>query len=573
MDTPMSLTHPTVRVASRRLPAPAYYVALPRRLIEDCQRTPQAIGVYALIARLYRVTRAPVPLSPADLHAYDPQLSPTRALRALQRLKARGYLTAAEQPGRKTRYTPTWGPIRGVPRVWDLDAPGLGRPGHSEYLRLDQRLLDTCLGRLRPHVDYPAQVERYLTTPLISLSDVGAYACALIGLPARSLTLAALGLLVNAEVASLPDDTTLLAIASQRAAGTEALTASGWRRTPWAKQTRATEPGAPLFFVPRDRIGQGIGQPIHDPITACTDTVCGLSALERDIPAALDPPSRVHGGMYLDEEETTTSAYEVQTMTQVGGGKNQHPKEEETVQHCPSSIATCTLPARNEAYVAPRPRTHIDTDGGRDRCASPSEHVASPALQQAIGISAHCSTPTAHTGDDEGRSMLRSLSQKTHDPTSAVTSPMAPAALPEVAHMLLAVGVRRDVAHQLAARPLTQVARVIAQARARQGVRDVAGWVVSALRALPESEPEPVVPTPKVSDLAILTHRGLSNHERVRWLTRFRSAEPADRPAVLARFHAEHPDTGLAVQSLNAEQPEIAPHPATCTGERSLTGR
>lgn len=106
---------------------------------------------------------------------------------------------------------------------------------------------------------------------------------------------------------------------------------------------------------------------------------------------------------------------------------------------------------------------------------------------------------------------------------------------------LLQLGARRDVAQTLADRPLTQVERVIAQARARPGVRDVAGWVVSALRALPAQEPTAVAPPPKVSDLAILAHPGLSNHERTRWLTRFRNADPAERPAVLARFHAEHP--------------------------------
>jgi hypothetical protein len=42
-----------------------------------------------------------------------------------------------------------------------------------------------------------------------------------------------------------------------------------------------------------------------------------------------------------------------------------------------------------------------------------------------------------------------------------------------------------------------QVARVIAQAWAQRGVRDIAGWVVSALRALPADEPAapPRVPT------------------------------------------------------------------------------
>lgn len=114
---------------------------------------------------------------------------------------------------------------------------------------------------------------------------------------------------------------------------------------------------------------------------------------------------------------------------------------------------------------------------------------------------------------------------------------------------LRALGVRPEVALTLAGRPLAQVERVIGQARARGGVRDLAAWVVSALRALPSEEPRPGSPSPKVSDLAILTHQGLSNQERVRWLARFRGADPADRPALLARFAAEHPPENQAASA------------------------
>jgi hypothetical protein len=126
--------------------------------------------------------------------------------------------------------------------------------------------------------------------------------------------------------------------------------------------------------------------------------------------------------------------------------------------------------------------------------------------------------------------------------------------MPPVVRQLLAVGVRQDVARQLADRPAAQVTRVIAQARARQNVKDVAGWVVSALRALPAEEPALAAPPPKVSDLAILLHQGLTNHERMRWLTRFRNADLADRPAVLARFHAEHPAPGAVPPEAGATE-------------------
>lgn len=111
----------------------------------------------------------------------------------------------------------------------------------------------------------------------------------------------------------------------------------------------------------------------------------------------------------------------------------------------------------------------------------------------------------------------------------------------EAETQLRAAGVRQDVARTLRDRPAAQVARVIAQARARPGVRDLAAWVVSALRALPPEEPVANERPPRLSDLPILLHPGLTGAQRQRWLTRFRTADPADRPAILARFRAEHP--------------------------------
>jgi hypothetical protein len=107
----------------------------------------------------------------------------------------------------------------------------MGRPDHLEAVRIEQRLLDTCIGRLRPHPSHPSQIERYLVNPLLSLADVGAYALAQVGLPAASLTLDRLGLLVDRRPRPLPDDITILAVASQRSP--DALTDAGWRRTPY----------------------------------------------------------------------------------------------------------------------------------------------------------------------------------------------------------------------------------------------------------------------------------------------------------------------------------------------------
>ncbi len=167
--------------------APAFfYVPVPRRLAEDLRDSPAALGVFALLARAFRAAAQPVPLSPADLRAFDPALSYGAATRALQRLCAAGWLIPTRHPGRKTAYAPSWGRVGGAPLPWDLAAPALGRPRHLAALRLDQRLLDVCMGRLAPHPTHPASVGRYLVAPLLGLREVGAYALALAGLPAAS---------------------------------------------------------------------------------------------------------------------------------------------------------------------------------------------------------------------------------------------------------------------------------------------------------------------------------------------------------------------------------------------------
>ena len=116
---------------------------------------------------------------------------------------------------------------------------------------------------------------------------------------------------------------------------------------------------------------------------------------------------------------------------------------------------------------------------------------------------------------------------------------------PAGALLLREIGVRRSEREKLAMRPREQIAQVIAQARARGDVRDLAGWVVSALRELPETPPAGP-PQPKVSDRAILMHPELTHAERARWLTRFRSADTTERPAILERFIKEHPYEQLA---------------------------
>jgi hypothetical protein len=151
-----------------------------------------------------------------------------------------------------------------------------------------------------------------------------------------------------------------------------------------------------------------------------------------------------------------------------------------------------------------------------------------------------------------GREVLpavRSTSATTKIENSSEAASVAPAATVDApdkqpedtasAARLRTFGVRADVAALLADRPLAQVERIIAQAQARQDIRDRAGWVVAALRMLPASEP-PAPPAP-VNESAILFHPTISGYERQQWLGRFRRAEPADRPEILKRFHAAHP--------------------------------
>ncbi|NTU85206.1 MAG: hypothetical protein HGA45_38600, partial [Chloroflexales bacterium] len=201
----------------QQTPSPSTYVPLPRRMLEDLRDAPVAIGVYALLGRLYQTTGTAVPLSPGDLQAYDPALSYGAARRALDRLGDSGYAVAEGTDGRKLTYRPTWGRIADAPRPWDRLSASQGRPRHISVVRLDDRLLDLCLGRLRPSAAHAAVVERYVTAPLLGLRDVGGYALTLAGLGGERPALSRLGLLSpDGSPLPLPDNQTILAIASQR---------------------------------------------------------------------------------------------------------------------------------------------------------------------------------------------------------------------------------------------------------------------------------------------------------------------------------------------------------------------
>ncbi|MEI7772119.1 MAG: hypothetical protein WCI67_19145, partial [Chloroflexales bacterium] len=183
---------------------PTYYVPVPRRLAEDLRDAPVAVGAFALIARIFRATRQPVPLSAGDLQVFDPSLSDSAAARALIHLAKTPWVIIARRLGRKITYTPTWGAVHDIPCPWDLQAPCLGRPRHIPAMRLDQRLLDVCMGRLDPHPDHPAMARRYLSAPLLGLREVGVYTLALAGLPLPSQRLEDLHLVINGQPRPVP---------------------------------------------------------------------------------------------------------------------------------------------------------------------------------------------------------------------------------------------------------------------------------------------------------------------------------------------------------------------------------
>src|SRR6266511_3420755 len=248
-----SQTHSTPKRYAAQ-PLPQAYCTIPQRLLADLHDTPLAIGLYALVPRLYLIMHAPVPLK-----------------RAFDRLGDRGWLIAEPQTGhQKQRYTPTWGRIGAVPRAWRMDVPCLGRPRHIIRLMLDRGLLDICMGKLTPHATQAGTITRYVTTPVLSLADVGCYALTLADIPRETPNLRRLSLVRSGQALSLPAEPRLLALISQRALDLDeqpgpidtALTNSGTRRLGVMPAPAAGDRAQPLFFVPPSLIGSLIGSQI-----------------------------------------------------------------------------------------------------------------------------------------------------------------------------------------------------------------------------------------------------------------------------------------------------------------------
>ena len=172
----------------------APYCLLPRQLLADLRDNPLAIGIYLLVARLFLVARAPVPLSRADVLRYDPMLKAGAVARAFDRLLESGYVLAVGPVRPKRQYLPSWGRVRGAGVPWRVGEPTLGRPRHLAALRIGRDLLDIGLGRLSPHPRHPAEIARYLEAPALGLADVGSYALCQGGIGTLPPALTRLGL-------------------------------------------------------------------------------------------------------------------------------------------------------------------------------------------------------------------------------------------------------------------------------------------------------------------------------------------------------------------------------------------
>lgn len=149
MDAQMAQAESTIRVAP--------YILIPHNLCADVRDNPIAVGVYALIARLYFVAHTPIPLSAGDLERFDQQISYGQARRALDRLTESGWLIASAL-GRKNAYLPTWGNIQGTPRPWNIAAEKLGRPPHVRCEKLASEQLDQ-IAYVTPHPRLPAIIK------------------------------------------------------------------------------------------------------------------------------------------------------------------------------------------------------------------------------------------------------------------------------------------------------------------------------------------------------------------------------------------------------------------------------
>ncbi|HEU4328895.1 MAG TPA: hypothetical protein VFS21_37505 [Roseiflexaceae bacterium] len=341
-----------VPVRRRAQPTANGYVGLPAALLADLTLLDTAVGVYALVARLWLRTGAPVALSRKDVTRYDPQMSDGAAVRALDHLVAAGWLIAVGEGREKRRYTPVWGVVNGAPVVWERDLERHGRPRHIQRWRVDVALLDVAMGSLQPQPRQRATIRRYLTTPALGLADVGAYARALAGLPASSPALERLGLLLAGRAQPVPGAAELLARISQEtlwdAGAAPELTDAGLRLLGLDPLARSVPAAQPLFFVPPSLIGPWISSLIE----------YGDPEDRRPIPSewdeAADQPSA--SACHATESNTSDLQPPPNPPADGGGGSRSHdinPENAEPPPHVPPPPPTRQRRGRRVPVEAP----------------------------------------------------------------------------------------------------------------------------------------------------------------------------------------------------------------------------
>jgi hypothetical protein len=163
---------------------PQRYVLIPDPLIVAYAHDPLAVGIYAAIARLAVATKGAVPLAARDLALWmGSRRDADRAaiMRRIVKLEEGGWVMIERSTATKHRLLPTWGRDQNhAIRPWRFDSSDSGRPSHLRGRRVPLALFDAYIGRLEPQSGLGrALISRYLTRPLLDLTDIGVYAIGL----------------------------------------------------------------------------------------------------------------------------------------------------------------------------------------------------------------------------------------------------------------------------------------------------------------------------------------------------------------------------------------------------------
>jgi hypothetical protein len=195
------------------------YVLIPDQLIIAFAHDPLTVGVYVAIARLSLAARGAVPLAARDLVRWmgsDRDADRAAIMRRIVKLEKDGFLIAERAVATKHRLTPTWGRDQaGTARPWRFEEVDTGRPSFLRGRRVPLALLDDYLGRLDPQSGQGrALISRYLTRPLLDLTDIGVYTIGLRAEIAPTSRLLHFGLCSEAGMLPPLDNHSLLALAA-----------------------------------------------------------------------------------------------------------------------------------------------------------------------------------------------------------------------------------------------------------------------------------------------------------------------------------------------------------------------